>query len=398
MRSAATPCGRPDCRGGHIMETGFCDTCYRRPSREPLSVSAPAPPPPERPSQPTAPPAARLDGDGLLVLPFVPSPPPRDVVSRTARLPAGGRRCGVDNCVATIGVAHDGGPALDHGFCPRCGREYSFAPRLRPDDLVGGHYRVLGYLAVGGLGWVYLAEDTEVDDLHVVLKGLINTGGDEDRRLADEESRSLTTLHHRDIVRIVTSVDHQAPGERESTRYIVMEYVGGRSLDWIIRHASDEEPARLHGETFEFGHVLTYGCKILGALDHLHGRGLLYSDMKPANVIHYEREIKVIDLGAVRRIDDRRSRRVFTARYAPRRRERDERGFHIDTDLYTGGGSRKLGKQLKYADRRGARVAVIRGSDERAAGTVAVKDLASGDQATIDAAYLVGHVAGLLDR
>jgi histidyl-tRNA synthetase len=74
------------------------------------------------------------------------------------------------------------------------------------------------------------------------------------------------------------------------------------------------------------------------------------------------------------------------------------RGAGFDTDLYTGGGSRKLGKQLKYADRRGARVAVIRGADERVAGTVAVKDLSSGDQATVDVADLVGHVAGLLDR
>ena len=70
----------------------------------------------------------------------------------------------------------------------------------------------------------------------------------------------------------------------------------------------------------------------------------------------------------------------------------------FDTDLYSGGGSRKLGKQLKYADRRGARAAVIRGADERAAGTVAVKDLASGEQATIAEADLTGHLAQLLGR
>ncbi|HEX9889099.1 MAG TPA: histidine--tRNA ligase [Nitriliruptorales bacterium] len=62
----------------------------------------------------------------------------------------------------------------------------------------------------------------------------------------------------------------------------------------------------------------------------------------------------------------------------------------IDTDLYAGDG--KLGKQFKYADRRGIRYALIRGSDEREAGTVAVKDLDSGDQVDVAEADLVEHV------
>ncbi len=70
-----------------------------------------------------------------------------------------------------------------------------------------------------------------------------------------------------------------------------------------------------------------------------------------------------------------------------------EQGFA--TDVYTGTG--KLGKQLKYADRRGVRVAIIRGVDERTAGTVAVKHLASGDQATVDEGDLVAHLGRLLD-
>lgn len=67
-------------------------------------------------------------------------------------------------------------------------------------------------------------------------------------------------------------------------------------------------------------------------------------------------------------------------------------------DLYAGGGRLKLGKQLKYADRRGCRVAVIRGEDERAAATVTVKDLASGDQTTVSEAVLPATLDRLLDR
>jgi histidyl-tRNA synthetase len=62
----------------------------------------------------------------------------------------------------------------------------------------------------------------------------------------------------------------------------------------------------------------------------------------------------------------------------------------VAADVYVGDG--RLGKQLKYADRRGVRFAVIRGSDERAAGTVAVKDLVSGDQTTVAEDDLADHL------
>ncbi len=68
----------------------------------------------------------------------------------------------------------------------------------------------------------------------------------------------------------------------------------------------------------------------------------------------------------------------------------------LRVDLYAGRG--KLGKQLKYADRRGIPLAVIRGADERAAGTVAVKDLGSGEQATVDETALAEHLLRALGR
>ncbi|MFJ3163523.1 serine/threonine-protein kinase [Streptomyces kanasensis] len=358
------PCPRAGCSGA-VMVTGFCDTCHRRPPAAP-APTAPDPTLPDRsapgrsgtrpdsagrgpdasgPRPGTGPgpapygpggSAAALDRDGLVLLPHIPAPDPGTAAGTTARPPTGGRRCGFQNCTGTIGIGYDGEPAPDHGFCPECGRPYSFEPRLRPGDEVGGHYRVLGYLAVGGLGWVYLAEDTKVPDHLVVLKGLINTSDAVARRAAVEERRSLTTLHHRDIVRIITFVQHQAPGEDEPTGYIVMEYIAGRSLAWI-RYAPDEELTAVFGRPFGIDHVVTYGCKILGALEYLHEQGLLYCDMKPDNVIHYGRDIKVIDLGAVRRVDDRTSGLVYTRDYAPPKRERDQRGFRIDTDLYTVG-------------------------------------------------------------
>ncbi|MGJ5752518.1 serine/threonine protein kinase [Streptomyces puniciscabiei] len=342
-------CLRPGC-AGHIMGTGYCDTCGRR-HAEPRGAPQPEPPSPDgprtaartplqdAPAEESPAPATMhavagvgdLDQHGLVVLPEVPAPD--DVLVTDPRPPTGGRRCGAGGCTMTIGVGYGGRPAPATGHCPRCGTPYSLLPQLDEGDVVAGHYRVLGCLGGGGLGWVHLAEDTRADGHRVVLKGQIDVHDALARRTAVEERRSLTDLHHPDIVRLITYADHHVPG-RPPTGYLVMDYIGGRSLQQLF-DAGDVERI-FHGRP-RLDHVLTYGCKILGALQYMHERGLLYCDMKPANVIHFGRAIKVIDLGAVRAIGDRTSAYVCTAAFAPPQEEIDRRGWHIDSDLYTVG-------------------------------------------------------------
>ena len=71
--------------------------------------------------------------------------------------------------------------------------------------------------------------------------------------------------------------------------------------------------------------------------------------------------------------------------YASIGRELREAGFNTEVHLE----SAKLGKQLAYADRIGARLAVIVGAREHDAGTVTVKDLRSGEQRSVERADLV---------
>ncbi|MGW3263352.1 tetratricopeptide repeat protein [Streptomyces sp. NPDC001056] len=333
-----TSCVRPGC-AGHIMGTGYCDTCGHRhiePRSEPRT--APAAPPPavveESPGPPTVHAVAgvgELDQHGLVVLPEVPEPD--DVLIGDARPPTEGRRCGAGGCTMVIGVGYGGQPARATGRCPRCGTPYSLLPQLARGDLVAGHYRVLGCLARGGLGWIHLAEDTRAEGHRVVLKSQINANDALARRTAVEERRSLTDLHHPDIVRIITYAEHRPPGGA-ATGYLVMDYIGGRSLQQLFD--ADDVERVFHGRP-RLDHVLTYGCKILGVLEYMHERGLLYCDMKPANVIHFGRAVKVIDLGAVRAIGDRASAYVYTATFAPPKAEIDRRGWHVDSDLYTVG-------------------------------------------------------------
>ncbi|WDO05423.1 protein kinase [Streptomyces murinus] len=332
-----TSCVRPGC-AGRIMGTGYCDTCGHR-HIEPRGT--PAAPPPVVVEESPGPPrvhavagVGELDQHALVVLPEVPEPD--DVLlAEDPRPPTEGRRCGTDGCGMLIGVGYGGQPARATGRCPRCGTPYSFLPQLARGDLVAGHYRVLGCLARGGLGWIHLAEDTRAEGHRVVLKSQIDAGGALARRTAVEERRSLTQLHHPDIVRIITYADHRPPGGT-STGYLVMDYIGGRSLQQLFDADADDNAHVFHGRP-RLDHVLSYGCKILGALEYMHERGLLYCDMKPANVIHFGRAVKVIDLGAVRAIGDRASAYVYTATFAPPKAEIDRRGWHVDSDLYTVG-------------------------------------------------------------
>ena len=87
-------------------------------------------------------------------------------------------------------------------------------PKLAPGELVAGQYEVLGCLAHGGLGWIYLAQDRNVSDRWVVLKGLLNTGDADAMAAAVAERQFLAQVEHPNIVRIYNFV---AARERGAT-------------------------------------------------------------------------------------------------------------------------------------------------------------------------------------
>ncbi len=199
---------------------------------------------------------------------------------------------------------------------------YSFTPKLWPGDLVGGQYQVAGCIAHGGLGWIYLAQDKNVEDSWVVLKGLLDSGDESAMLAAATEKRFLAEVRHPNIVRIYNFVEHGGAG------YIVMEYVGGESLRELrVRHREET------GSPLPVDQAIAYVLEILPALGFLHRRGLLFCDFKPDNVIQTEEQLTLIDLGGVRRMDDQDSDLYGTVGYqAP---EVPERGASIASDLYT---------------------------------------------------------------
>ncbi|GAA3552457.1 serine/threonine-protein kinase [Amycolatopsis ultiminotia] len=269
-------------------------------------------------------------GAGLIEVPPVPYRDPSTAVLANPVVSEEKRYCG--NCGAKVGRSKDGQRGEPEGTCEKCGTHFSFLPKLQPNELVGGQYEVLGALAYGGLGWIYLAQDHNVSDRWVVLKGLIDTGDSTAMAAAANEQRFLAEVEHPNIVKIHNFVQHPDPQTGNSVGYIVMEYVGGQSLRQLAlqHHRESKRP-----EPLPIGQVIAYGLEILPALGYLHSQGLLYCDLKPDNVIQTREQLKLIDLGAVRRVDDYESPLFFTSGYsAP---ELAKQGATISSDLYTVG-------------------------------------------------------------
>ncbi|MFZ3570498.1 tetratricopeptide repeat protein [Streptomyces sp. BH034] len=272
---------------------------------------------------------ARL-GVGLVTVPDVPRPDPRAMVQEHPEVPERKRFCSRSDCGAPVGRSRGDRPGRTEGFCTKCGHPYSFVPKLAAGDVVHGQYEVVGCLAHGGLGWVYLAVDRAVSDRWVVLKGLLDTGDQDAMAAAISERRFLAEIEHSNIVRIYNFVEHLDQRTGSLDGYIVMEYVGGKSLKEIANERRTPEGRR---DPLPVEQACAYGIEALEALGHLHSRNLLYCDFKVDNAIQTEDQLKLIDMGAVRRMDDDESAIYGTVGFqAP---EVAELGPSIASDLYT---------------------------------------------------------------
>ncbi|MEV0028678.1 serine/threonine-protein kinase PknG [Nocardia sp. NPDC050793] len=238
-------------------------------------------------------PSVRRLGGGLVPIPTVPPADPMAAVLTNPVVAESRRFCW--RCGKPVGRATAVRPATTAGACETCEASYDFRPSLRPGDMVSGQYEVQGCLAHGGLGWIYLAIDRNVSDRWVVLKGLLHAGDAEAQAVAVAERQFLAEVTHPSIVKIHNFVEH--PGlDGFPIGYIVMEYVGGRSLRAVLDTC--ERPARL-----PVAEAIAYVLEILPALDYLHSTGLAYNDLKPDNIMITEDQVKLIDLGAVTTFD-----------------------------------------------------------------------------------------------
>ena len=267
-------------------------------------------------------------GAGLIEVPPVPYKDPMSAIMINPQVPENKRFC--SNCGEPVGRGRDGNPGRTEGFCRKCRTAFSFEPKLRAGDLVG-QYEVLGCIAHGGLGWIYLAKDKNVSDRWVVLKGLLDSGDADAMAAAAAERKFLAEVNHPSIVQILNFVQHPDPKTGAPVGYIVMEYVGGSSLKQIrTEYRAGGQTAPLPVEQ-----AIAYAIEILPAFGYLHSLGLVYNDFKPDNIIQSEEQLKLIDMGGVIHMEDQDSAIYGTKGFqAP---EIADEGPSVESDLYTVG-------------------------------------------------------------
>jgi serine/threonine protein kinase len=146
-----------------------------------------------------------------------------------------------------------------------------------------GHYHIVAKLGAGGMGEVFLAEDTRLGRKAAIKFLPANAAADLDRRQRFlKEARAASALNHPHVC-VVYDV-----GETEAgLPFIAMEFVEGQSLDALVSRGS-----------LEISQVVEIAVQVSDALDAAHGRRIVHRDIKPANISLTERgQVKVLDFG-----------------------------------------------------------------------------------------------------
>jgi two-component system LytT family response regulator len=171
------------------------------------------------------------------------------------------------------------------------------------------HYRILSKLGEGGMGEVFLAEDSRLLR-KVALKILLPEVAQDPDRLARflQEARAASALNHPNAAHIYEV------GESGGSHYLAMEYIEGETLE-----------TRLTGDPLPLAEIIAIGSQVAEALEAAHARGIVHRDIKPANLMIGARgHVTVLDFGL--------------AKFLPESTDVTSGGSQIATQFMTSGG------------------------------------------------------------
>ena len=152
-----------------------------------------------------------------------------------------------------------------------------------------GHYRIVRHLGTGGMGTVYLAEQTEPVERQVALKVTHGFQSPRERERFALEAQALARMRHPAVASM-----YESGSTDDGTPFVVMELVEDAKtiVEWC-----DQAKANLRQRLELFSQVCA-------GIAHAHEQGILHRDLKPANVLVTEVDgrpaVKVIDFGIAR--------------------------------------------------------------------------------------------------
>jgi serine/threonine-protein kinase len=155
-----------------------------------------------------------------------------------------------------------------------------------------GPYRLDREIGRGGMGVVYLAHDTRLDR-DVAIKVLPPAVTEDQERLArfEREARMLATLNHPNVAAVY------GLEEVGGTRYLVLEYVDGETLD-----------TRLERGPLPTDDALAIARQMAEAIESAHEKGIIHRDLKPGNVmVTVDDRVKVLDFGLAKAFEEHTS-------------------------------------------------------------------------------------------
>ena len=155
-----------------------------------------------------------------------------------------------------------------------------------------GSYKVLSRLGKGGMGEVYLAEDTKLDRkvaLKFLSQELVNDNWA--KRQLIKEAQAVAQLDHPNICSVY-GIEQQ-----EKYHFIVMQYVEGQTLSQLIRSKALEQ--------FD---LVNLAQQIVGAIAEAHAHGIIHRDIKPGNImVTTTGQVKVLDFGLAKIVQQKQN-------------------------------------------------------------------------------------------
>jgi formylglycine-generating enzyme required for sulfatase activity/cephalosporin-C deacetylase-like acetyl esterase/predicted Ser/Thr protein kinase len=153
--------------------------------------------------------------------------------------------------------------------------------RMAPGEMLAGRFRILGFIAAGGMGEVYKAEDTRLDRI-VALK-FLPTEFAEDREALERlrrEAKAASALNHPNICTVYDL------GEDAGGAFIAMEYLEGETLSTRIKRGP-----------LPVDEALKIAMAVAGALSMAHRKGIIHRDLKPGNIMLTDTGTILLDFG-----------------------------------------------------------------------------------------------------
>lgn len=164
--------------------------------------------------------------------------------------------------------------------------------QLPPQFLLQQRYIIVDQAGRGGMGAVYQGIDTRAGSRRVAIKELSQSHLDT-TRLAEaiaqfqQEAHLLHSLSHPNLPAVYDAF------EERGRSYLVMDFIDGKTLLQLLREGNNRP--------LPVAHVLSYAYQLCSVLDYLHKRGIIFRDIKPANImVKADGHLFLIDFGIAR--------------------------------------------------------------------------------------------------